>query len=229
MSVSRPQPPTGWHTPIFWFCGCRGRNERVTYADDFDDKVAALEARLAEAETHRDKNRETAISAQQWVIHLEARCVQLEDNLRIAVKVGLDDQARIAQLEAALLDLYSGTAEYVYLNHLGDPHNTTTPMRNAAKALGAPALEAYDRLRALTASETKAEPTLICPKCGVNRYRQTCGGPALDCPIHGEPQAETAGEQFHCSNLSEHCDHCGRTSKEHSIGDYYCQANRGDE
>jgi hypothetical protein len=55
---------------------------------------------------------------------------------------------RVAELEAALLDLYSGTAEYVYLNHLGDPNNTT-PMRNAAKALGAPALEAYDRLRAL--------------------------------------------------------------------------------
>jgi hypothetical protein len=58
--------------------------------------------------------------------------------------------ARIAELEAALLDLYSGTAEYVYLNHLGDPHNTT-PMRNAAKVLGAPALEAYDRLARLTA------------------------------------------------------------------------------
>ena len=102
MSVSRPQPPTGWHTPIFWFCGCRGRSERVTYANDFDDKVAALEARLAEAETHRDKNRETAISSQQWVNQLEARCVQLEDNLRIAIKVGLDDQARIAELEAQL-------------------------------------------------------------------------------------------------------------------------------
>jgi hypothetical protein len=61
-----------------------------------------------------------------------------------------DTEARIAELEAALLDLYSGTAEYVYLNHLGDPHNTT-PMRNAAKVLGAPALEAYDRLARLTA------------------------------------------------------------------------------
>lgn len=58
-------------------------------------------------------------------------------------------EAKCHELEAALLDLYSGTAEYVYLNHLGDPHNTT-PMRNAAKVLGAPALEAYDRLRALT-------------------------------------------------------------------------------
>lgn len=66
-------------------------------------------------------------------------------------------EARCRELEAALLDLYSGTAEYVYLNHLGDPHNTT-PMRNAAKALGAPALEAYDRLRALTASETGEKP-----------------------------------------------------------------------
>jgi hypothetical protein len=66
------------------------------------EKLTALEARLAEAETHRDKNRETAISSQQWVNQLEARCVQLEDNLRIAVKVGLDDQARIAQLEDLL-------------------------------------------------------------------------------------------------------------------------------
>jgi hypothetical protein len=63
--------------------------------------------------------------------------------------------ARIRELESALQDLYSGTAEYVYLNHLGDPHNTT-PMRNAAKVLGAPALEAYDRLARLTA-ETKDE------------------------------------------------------------------------
>ena len=66
------------------------------------EHVAAIEARLAEAETHRDKNRETAISSQQWVNQLEARCVQLEDNLRIAVKVGLDDQARIAQLDDLL-------------------------------------------------------------------------------------------------------------------------------
>ena len=101
-----------------------------------ESRIAALEARLAEAETHRDKNRETAISSQQRVNQLEAR---------------------VRELEAALLDLYSGTAEYVYLNHLGDPHNTT-PMRNAAKALGAPALEAYDRLRALTALKTFDEP-----------------------------------------------------------------------
>jgi hypothetical protein len=60
-------------------------------------------------------------------------------------------EARIRELEAALRDLYDGTAEYVYLNHLGDPHNTT-PMRNAAKALGLPELSKYDRLAALYGS-----------------------------------------------------------------------------
>lgn len=41
----------------------------------------------------------------------------------------------LEQLRTALLDLYNGTAEYVYLNNLGDPHNTT-PMRRAAEVLG---------------------------------------------------------------------------------------------
>ncbi len=66
----------------------------------------------------------------------------------IALDEWLDAKARIAELEAALLDLYSGTAEYIYLNHLGDPNNTT-PMRNAARVLGSPALDAYDRLARL--------------------------------------------------------------------------------
>lgn len=43
--------------------------------------------------------------------------------------------AQCSRLRDALLDLYNGTAEYVYLNNLGDPHNTT-PMRNAAEVLG---------------------------------------------------------------------------------------------
>ena len=45
---------------------------------------------------------------------LEARCVQLEDNLRIAVKIGLDDQARIAELEAALRNMHAMVHEHVY-------------------------------------------------------------------------------------------------------------------
>lgn len=44
-------------------------------------------------------------------------------------------RAENGRLRAALLDLYNGTAEYVYLNNLGDPHNTT-PMQNAADVLG---------------------------------------------------------------------------------------------
>ena len=94
-------------------------------------------------------------------------------------------EARCRELEAALLGLYSGTVEYVYLNHLGDPHNTT-PMRNAAKALGAPALEAYDRLRALTAKETQGECKFlpdqmdpgICQKCGCIRQSHVNRGVA---------------------------------------------------
>ena len=41
----------------------------------------------------------------------------------------------MSALRAALLDLYNGTAEYIYLNNLGDPHNTT-PMRRASEVLG---------------------------------------------------------------------------------------------
>ena len=67
----------------------------------------------------------------------------------VLMKSVQDHQERIAELEKALRDLYDGTAEYVYLNHLGDPHNTT-PMRNAAAALGLPELFSYDRLARLT-------------------------------------------------------------------------------
>ena len=101
----------------------------------------ALEARLAEAETHRDKNRETAISSQQWVNQLEARCVQLEDNLRIAVKVGLDDQARIAQLEAALASIaIVGTlydAQQIALNAI-EPTALETTVEPARDPCGHP-------------------------------------------------------------------------------------------
>ena len=63
---------------------------------------AALEARLAEAETHRDKNRETAISSQQWVNQLEARCRDLtQDNVDVA-KINIDLIKRNRELEAAL-------------------------------------------------------------------------------------------------------------------------------
>jgi hypothetical protein len=79
---------------------------------------------------------------------------------------------RVKALEAALRGLYDGTAEYVYLNHIGDPHNTT-PMRNAAKALGEPELFNYDRLARLTA-ETKPAPG-FCPECLMT------GGHKLSC------------------------------------------------
>lgn len=79
------------------------------------------------------------------------------------------------QLRGSLLDLYNGTAEYVYLNNLGDPHNTT-PMRNAAEVLGV----AYPRSLGAkhakpTAPETRASPDawLVLEEDG---YRFLSGG-----------------------------------------------------
>jgi hypothetical protein len=89
----------------------------------------------------------------------------------------------IVALETALLDLYSGTAEYVYLNHLGDPNNTT-PMRNAAKVLGAPALEAYDRLARLTA-ETFGEHGWTCASS--KHLDMVTGNTGPTCKVCGEP------------------------------------------
>ena len=59
------------------------------------DRIAALEARLAEAETHRDKNRETAVALQLRVSELE------EEYRESASKQG----HRLIELEAALKEM----------------------------------------------------------------------------------------------------------------------------
>lgn len=69
------------------------------------------------------------------------------------------------RLRTALLDLYNGTAEYVYLNNLGDPHNTT-PMQKAAEALGVAYPRSLGAKNLLHRPSDETPEQYQCRKCG---------------------------------------------------------------